>query len=421
MPSTRRSRRDSPPRWWSRPPPTRSAASAWPSSTTRGRGQTLSLSGQGTAPARATLAFFRGRGLDKIPTGPGSDAHLSFTVPGAVDAYLTVLETLGTRSVSEVLAPALSYAEHGFPMYEYMHRLLAIAESRTQFDLYPPGGTAVFYPGGRVPEVGDLFVQPALARTLSRLVEADAGRRGHRTAGIGAARERFYRGDIAAAIGAFSEGLGGLLRADDLAGYRAGLEAPLQTTFAGREILGQAGWTQGPVLLQALGMLEAFDLRAMGHNSVRYIHVVTEALKLAFADRERFYGDSAGAGVPDHRIARARVRARARGPDPHGSRRPRGAGARRSAAPGRHAGGDGRARGDRASRGHPRPRRHDAHRRDRPRRQHDVSHAERRRVQEVGVRPRAGLHAQHAERDVRARGRASECARSRQAAAHHAW
>ena len=164
MPSTRRSRRDSPPRWWSRPPPTRSAASAWPSSTTRGRGQTLSLSGQGTAPARATLAFFRGRGLDKIPTGPGSDAHLSFTVPGAVDAYLTVLETLGTRSVSEVLAPALSYAEHGFPMYEYMHRLLDIAESRTQFDLYPPGGTAVFYPGGRVPEVGELFVQPALAR-----------------------------------------------------------------------------------------------------------------------------------------------------------------------------------------------------------------------------------------------------------------
>jgi gamma-glutamyltranspeptidase/glutathione hydrolase len=231
------------------------------------------------------------------PHRAGVDAHLSFTVPGAVDAYLTVLETLGTRSVSEVLAPALSYAEHGFPMYEYMHRLLDIAESRTQFDLYPPGGTAVFYPGGRVPEVGDLFVQPALARTLSRLVEAAAGRRGHRRAGIGAARERFYRGDIAAAIGAFSEGLDGLLRADDLAGYRARLEAPLKTTFAGREILGQAGWTQGPVLLQALGMLEAFDLRAMGHNSVRYIHVVTEALKLAFADRERFYGDSADTGV----------------------------------------------------------------------------------------------------------------------------
>jgi gamma-glutamyltranspeptidase/glutathione hydrolase len=189
------------------------------------------------------------------------------------------------------------YAERGFPMYEYMHRLLAIPESRTQFDLYPPGGTVVFYPGGRVPEVGDLFVQPALARTLRRLVEADAQGRGHRIAGIGAARERFYRGDIAAAIGAFSERVGGLLRTPDLAGYRARLEPPLRMAFRGREILGQSAWTQGPVLMQVLGMLETLDPRAMGHNSARYIHVVTEALKLAFADRERYYGDSEGAGA----------------------------------------------------------------------------------------------------------------------------
>jgi gamma-glutamyltranspeptidase / glutathione hydrolase len=255
------------------------------------RGEMLAVSGQGTAPALAHLAFFRGRGLDRIPTGPGPDAHLSFTVPGAVDAYLTLLETFGTKSLSEVLAPALEYALHGFPMYEYMHRLLAIPESRTQFDLYPPGGTSVFYPGGRAPAVGELFAQPALAGTLRRLVEADAQGRGHRIAGITAARERFYRGDIAAAIGAFSERLGGLLRASDLAGYRARLETPLRVSFAGREILGQSAWTQGPVLLQALGMLEAFDLRAMGHNSARYIHVVTEALKLCFADRERYYGD----------------------------------------------------------------------------------------------------------------------------------
>src|SRR5262252_10335496 len=99
------------------------------------RNETLAVSGQGTAPALATTAFFRSRGLDRIPTGPGSDAHLSFTVPGAVDAYLTVLETYGTRSLSEVLAPAVEYAGRGFPMYEYMHRLLAIAESRSQFDL----------------------------------------------------------------------------------------------------------------------------------------------------------------------------------------------------------------------------------------------------------------------------------------------
>jgi gamma-glutamyltranspeptidase/glutathione hydrolase len=259
----------------------------------------LAVSGQGTAPASATLAFFRGLGLDRIPTGPGPAAHLSFTVPGAVDAYLTVLEACGTKSLGEVLAPAVHYAEHGFPMYEYMRGVLAIPETRSQFDLYPPGGTAVLYPGGRAPDVGDLFVQPALAGTLRRLVVADARGRGPRAAGIAAARERFYRGDIAAAIGAFSERVGGLLRAPDLAGYRARLEPPLRMAFAGREILGQSAWTQGPVLLQALGMLETLDLRAMGHNSARYIHLVAEALKLAFADRERYYGDSTAVPIPE--------------------------------------------------------------------------------------------------------------------------
>jgi gamma-glutamyltranspeptidase / glutathione hydrolase len=274
------------------------------------REQTLAVSGQGTAPALATLAFFRGRGFDRIPTGPGPDAHLSFTVPGAVDAYLTLLEQFGTKRVSEVLAPALHYAERGFPMYEYMRRLLDIGESRRQFALYPPGGTDVFYPGGRLPALGELFVQPVLAGTLRRLAEADARGRGHRTAGIAAARERFYRGDVAAAIGAFSERVGGLLRASDLAGYRARLEPPLRTTFAGREILGQGAWTQGPVLMQALGMLAGFDLRALGHNSSRYMHVVVEALKLAFADRERYYGDSPAvpvAGLLDPAYARERA------------------------------------------------------------------------------------------------------------------
>jgi gamma-glutamyltranspeptidase / glutathione hydrolase len=246
--------------------------------------ETMTVSGQGVAPALATIPFFRERGLDRIPTGPGNHAHLSFTVPGAVDAYLTLLETYGTKSVAEILAPAVQYAERGFPMYEYMHRMLSIPETRSQFDVYPPGGHEVFYPGGRVPRVGELFVQPALAGTLKRLAEAGT---------VAAARERFYRGDIAAMIGGFSERLGGLLRASDLAGYRARIEPAARMTFAGREILGQSAWTQGPVLMQALSMLATVDLRAMGHNSARYIHVVVEALKLAFADRERYYGDVA--------------------------------------------------------------------------------------------------------------------------------
>src|SRR5438105_6212578 len=234
-------------------------------------GETTSVSGQGVAPALATIPFFRGRRFDRIPTGPGADAHLSFTVPGAVDAYLTLIETYGTKSVSEILAPAVQYAERGFPMYDYMHRMLAIPETRSQFDLYPPGGDAVFYPNGRAPRIGELFVQPALAGTLKRLVDADAKSGGDRIKGIGAARERFYRGDIAATIGAFSERWGGLLRADDLAGYRTRIESPLSIAFAGREILGQSAWTQGPVLMQTLGMLAGFDLRAIGHNSARYI------------------------------------------------------------------------------------------------------------------------------------------------------
>src|SRR5262249_50721122 len=172
------------------------------------------------------------------------------------------------------------YAEHGFPMYEYMHRLLAIPETQSQFDIYPPGGTAVFYPGGRVPQVGEMFVQPALGATLRRLAEADTRARGHRRAGIVAARQRSSGGAIAAAIGGFSERVGGLLRASDLAGYRARYEPALRTTFAGRDILGQSAWTQGPVLMQALGMLENFDLRALGHHYARHIHAVTEALEL---------------------------------------------------------------------------------------------------------------------------------------------
>ena len=117
------------------------------------RRECVALSGQGTAPAAATIDVFRRRGLDRIPTGPGRDAHLSFTVPGAVDAYLTLLETYGTKPLREVLAPAVHYAERGFPMYEYMHRMLAIPDTRAQFALYPPGGDAVFYPNGRAPRV----------------------------------------------------------------------------------------------------------------------------------------------------------------------------------------------------------------------------------------------------------------------------
>ncbi|RMF86429.1 MAG: hypothetical protein D6736_15135 [Nitrospinota bacterium] len=256
------------------------------------------LSGQGVAPQRATVAFFRQQGLEKIPTGPGDKAHLSFTVPGVVDAYITLLATYGTKTLAEVLAPAIHYAEHGFPMYGYMYRMLQIPETRTQFRLYPPGGMEVFYPGGNPPPVGTLLVQRALGNTLKKLVEAEQQRPGHRLAGLEAARQRFYGGDIARTIADFSQRVGGLLALEDLTGYRACFEEPLRTTFAGREICTQSTWTQGAVLLQALNILEHFDLRSMGHNSPQYIHTVAEAIKLAFADRERYYGDPNFAHIP---------------------------------------------------------------------------------------------------------------------------
>src|SRR5262249_38361336 len=127
------------------------------------------LSGQGTAPALATIATFARSGFPRIPTGPGPDAHLSFTVPGAVGAYLKLLETFGTRPIVEVLAPALEYAEEGFPMYEYMHRMLSNRETRSQFALYPPGGEAVFYPAVRAPRVGVRVRAPGARRNLEQI------------------------------------------------------------------------------------------------------------------------------------------------------------------------------------------------------------------------------------------------------------
>ena len=261
-------------------------------------GELRALSGQGVAPHAATVDAFRARGLDKIPTGPGAQAHLSFTVPGVVDAYLLLLEHYGTKTLGEVLVPAIEYAERGFPMYEYMHRMLQGPETLAQFERYPPGGTAVFYPGGQAPAVGSLFVQPQLGQTLRLLVEAEGKTPGSRRDGLRVARTVFYEGEIARRVVAFSERVGGFLQPGDLARYRARFETPIHTTFAGCTIHTQSTWTQAAVLLQALNMLEHVDLLALGHNSPAYVHTLTEVLKLAFADRERYYGDPLFAAVP---------------------------------------------------------------------------------------------------------------------------
>ena len=263
-----------------------------------GSGKLLSLSGQGVAPAKATAGFFNSKGLERIPTGPGTSAHLSFTVPGIVDALLSLLEDYGTKSVGEALAPAIHYAERGIPNYEYMIGKLSAPVSGVQFDNYPPGGWDVFYNDRELPAAGSLLVQPGLANTLKSMAAMDGAEAETRDEGIRLARKVFYEGSVARTIAECSQRTGGILALEDLAGYESKYEQPVSTTFRGYEIWGPSAWTQGPVLMQTLNMLERFDLEGMGYNSPAYIHTVAEAMKLALADREAYYGDIDFSDIP---------------------------------------------------------------------------------------------------------------------------
>ena len=277
-------------------------------------GDLLSLSGQGVAPRKATVEFFKDQGLDEIPTGPGPLAHLSFTVPGVVEALLSMLERYGTKRLADVLEPSIEYARQGMPHYEYMLKALDSTVTREQFALYPPGGLDVFYDDGAVPKPGSLLVQPGLANTFEHMVAAESAASPGRAAGLRAAREAFHSGDIASSIVGSAQRVGGVMEIADLSGYHAKYEDPLRIMFAGHEICGQPTWTQGAVLLQALNILESFDLAAMGHNSPAYVHTVVEALKLCLADRQAYYGDPEFAEVPidgllskDYAAARAQL------------------------------------------------------------------------------------------------------------------
>ena len=261
-------------------------------------GDLKSLSGQGTAPAMATVDFYRSRGLDAIPTGPGMDAPLAFTVPGVAHATVAMLDRYGTKSFAEAAAPAIEYAEGGIPHYRYMIDALGSASTLQQFEAFPPGGSGVFYDNGSLPQEGSLLVQPGLANTLKAMATAEAASPGARSDGLRAASGEFYRGGVARLIAECSAKVGGVLAYEDLGGYESQFEEPLRTTFAGYEISCQRTWSQAAVLLQALNMLERFDLEAMGHNTPAYVHTVAEALKLAMADRHALYGDPDYADVP---------------------------------------------------------------------------------------------------------------------------
>ena len=254
------------------------------------------INGQGVAPAAASAAYFRRVG-EIPPSGP-----LAGTVPAVVDALAIALAEFGTLSLSEVLAPAISLAEDGFPWYEYLTQVLTRELDNVR--RYPSGARVYLQgAGSTIPAVGSVFRQPELARTLRALAEEER-RHLHlgRKAAIYAGRNLFYTGEIGQRIARAAQADGGLLTADDLARYHGRIEAPTRLTFRTRngvfEVLKTGFWGQGPVLLQTLAILQGFDLERMGHNSTEYVHTVAEALKLALADRDAHYGDPAFAKVP---------------------------------------------------------------------------------------------------------------------------
>ncbi|MBI3456978.1 MAG: gamma-glutamyltransferase family protein [Candidatus Rokubacteria bacterium] len=256
------------------------------------RREVATISGLGPWPRRASIEFFRRACRGEIPEG-----ILRTVVPGAPDAWITALERFGTLGFAEVAAPAIELARDGFPMGAFVAAIIRQNEARYR---RWPTSAPIYLPNGRPPAPGQRFVQADLGRTLTYMADEDrAARRRGRTAGLQAARDAFYRGDIAAAIVRYHEQEGGLLGREDLAEFRVGVEPPLHTTYREYEVFGCGFWCQGPVLLQMLNILGPLDLRALGHNSAPYIHVVIETMKLAFADREAYYGDPRHVKVPD--------------------------------------------------------------------------------------------------------------------------
>jgi len=244
----------------------------------------ISINAEGTAPKLATIQWYNEHNGGKLPV---SDGLLSATVPGVVDAWFTLLDRWGTMSFAQVLQPAIEVAEQGFPLPAGLARSMGSAKLRKY-----PSSVKLYTKDGKAPEAGSIFRNPDAGRTLRKLVEAEKGAASKgRHAALLAARDRFYKGDIARALAEFSEQNGGLFRYEDFAAYTAKVETPVSTNYRGYDIYKNASASQGPTELFALNILEGFDLKKMGLNSAAFIHASAEAVKLAMADREKFLGD----------------------------------------------------------------------------------------------------------------------------------
>jgi gamma-glutamyltranspeptidase/glutathione hydrolase len=251
-----------------------------------------SIVGQGWAPKGATIDWYveRNRTLEGLGLDPA-------VVPGALHAALTVLERWGTMTFEQVSARAIEYARDGFPMRP--RTAVTIERMRGFIEKWPTNARTWLRPDGSLYAPGDTIRLPDLAATLSKMVDAErrARRRG-RARALAAARDRFYKGDIAKEMVRFLREHGAPFDESDFAEFFARVEPPASVSYRGYTVYKHGFNSQGPALLQALNILETFDLQALGHNSADYLHVLTEALKLAYADRDSYYADPAFVKVP---------------------------------------------------------------------------------------------------------------------------
>ncbi|HEV8632913.1 MAG TPA: gamma-glutamyltransferase family protein [Chloroflexota bacterium] len=275
------------------------------------------INGQGSAPRRATIDWFRGEGIEVIP----GDGFLPATVPAAFGSWVTALLHYGRLGLKETLGPVVELARGGFAVYPALRD--AIARNADKYREQWPSTAEIYLDGGRVPSVGWLLRQPVWAGTFQGALDVEARERQRgREAALRAALDYFYRGPVAERAAAFAgstevlDASGrphrGLIEASDFAEFRTTVEEPVTLRYRGVDVYKCGPWSQGPVFLQQLGLLEGFDLAGMGHNSTAYVHTVVEAAKLAFADRERYYGDPAFVDVPLERLLSKEYAARRR-------------------------------------------------------------------------------------------------------------
>lgn len=289
-------------------------------------GQVFSIAGVGTAPKLMTRDVFLGEQAaaeresngtwKREPEGPiPAYGILPALVPGMVDAGLLALREFGTLSFRAVAQPATDLA-HGMPLDEM--RAGSIYRAQKFLERFPTS-FAVFAPGGRYLRPGEMFRQPDLARTLEQMMAAEdaaLARGANREAAIDAVRDFFYRGEIARRITTFVEENDGLLRYEDMAAFRLELEQPEKTTFGDFEVYKSGFWTQSPVMIQALNVLEAVGIEGQQWNSPEYIHNLVESLKLAYADRDTWYADPKFADVPRELLSKEYAAERAALIDP---------------------------------------------------------------------------------------------------------